>query len=154
MKQIIKGWVVISDNWLLDIDEIFLVKNYSKTVDYYRDNGRQLRILITDALDKLGIAELNTDDEFENGVSGKYIVDNVSMELFASDERMELERIQEYIVLDSMGLLEFQEHWYGHSAWTIDGFNTETFTLGGHDILKILESYKGKFIYLVIDKLH
>ena len=75
------------------------------------------------------------------------------MELFASDKRMKLDQIREYIVLDSMGLLEFQENWYGYSTWTIEGFNTETFTLGGHDILEILENYKGKFVYLVIDKI-
>ncbi|BBM17686.1 hypothetical protein G15_3457 [Enterococcus avium] len=152
MKQIIKGWVVVNDNWL-DEGEIFLVKNELKTVDYDNDDGRQLRILVSNALDKLGISDLHTEDDYESGISGKYIADNVSMELFASDKRMKLDQIREYIVLDSMGLLEFQENWYGYSTWTIEGFNTETFTLGGHDILEILENYKGKFVYLVIDKL-
>ncbi|WP_258530105.1 hypothetical protein [Enterococcus faecalis] len=48
-----------------------------------------------------------------------------------------------------MGLLEFQENWYGYSTWTIEGYEIETFTLGGHNLLEILE---GKFIYLVIDR--
>lgn len=152
VKQIIKGWVVINEHWL-DEDELFLVKKNSKTVDYDTDDGRQLRVLVSNALDKLGFSDLHTEDEFENGISGKYIADNISMELYASDKRIKLDQIREYIVLDSMGLLEFKETWYGYSSFTIEGFNTETFTLGGHNILEILENYKGKFVYLVIDKL-
>lgn len=152
MEQIIKGWVVASSDYWLDEDEIFLVKNDSKTVSYDNDDGRQLRLLISNALEKLGYSDLGTEDEYEDGISGKYVAENVSMQLFASDKRMKLDQIREYIVLDSMGLLKFQEGWYGYSSWTIEGFNTKNFTLGGHDILEILNHHMGKFVYLVIDK--
>lgn len=154
MEQVIKGWVVVSSDYDMDEDEIFLVKNDSKTVTYENDDGRQLRVLISNALEKLGFSDLGTDEEYEDGISAKYIANNISMELFASDKRMKLDQIREYIVLDSMGLLEFQEGWYGYSSWTIEGFNTEKFTLGGHDILEILKYHKGKFVYLVIDKVN
>lgn len=153
MEQIIKGWVTVSDDWL-DEDEIFLVKNDTKTATYDNDDGRQLRILIANALNKLGFTDLGTEDEYEDGVSGKYIAENISIQLFASDKRMKLDQIREHIVLNSMGLLEFQEEWYGYSSWTIEGFNTKTFTLGGHNILQILEHHKGKFVYLIIDRVN
>lgn len=151
MKQILKGWVSISEDWL-DTGEIFLIKRDSKTVDYDKDDGRQLRVLVSNALEKLGFSNLSTEEEYEGGISEKYIVDNISMELFAADKRMKLDQIREYIVLDSMGLLEFRENWYGYSSWTIEGFNTGKFTLGGHNILEILEYHEGKFVFLVIDK--
>lgn len=152
MEQIIKGWVVVSNEYFMDEDEVFLVKNNTKTITYENDDGRQLRVLIGSALEKLGFTDIGTEEEYEDGVSGKYVAENISMQLFASDKRMKLDEIREYIVLDSMGLLEFQECWYGYSSWTIEGYNTETFTLGGHDILEILKHYNGKFVYLVIDK--
>lgn len=152
MEQIIKGWVVVSNEYFMDEDEVFLVKNNTKTITYENDDGRQLRVLIGSALEKLGFTDIGTEEEYEDGISAKYIANNISMELFASDKRMKLDEIREYIVLDSMGLLEFQEGWYGYSSWTIEGYNTETFTLGGHDILEILKHHNGKFVYLVIDK--
>ena len=47
--------------------------------------------------------------------------------------------------------LEFEEHWYGYSSWTIEGFNTHSFKLGGHNLLEILKNYEGKWMYLIVD---
>lgn len=151
MEQILKGWIIVNDDYWQDEDEIYLVKNDRKEVTD-NDVDRQLRLLITNALEKLGSEDLSTEDDYESGVSGKYEVENIKLQLFAATERMKLDQIKENVLLDSMGLLEFQENWYGYSTWTIEGFNTQTFTLGGHDVLEILRQHEGKFIYLVIDK--
>lgn len=153
MEQIIKGWVTISHNYWLDEGEVFLLKRDSKKIDN-GDHGRQLRILVANALEKLGAEDSKTYDDYEGGVNAHYQVANVQIQLFSSDERTKLDDIRKKVVLNAMGLLDFEEHWYGYSSWTIEGFNTQTFQLGGHNILKILETYKGKWIYLIIDIVH
>lgn len=151
MKQIIKGWVTEGKDFSSDEGEIYLIKHdLNKVTD--DDDGRQLKTLVANALQKLGAHDLCSEDDYENGIASRYIIENISLELFASEKRLSIDKIREHIILDSMGLLEFQENWYGYSTWTIEGFHTETFTLGGHDILEILGHYKDKFIYLVIDK--
>lgn len=149
MEQIIKGWVRVSTD--LDSGEVFLLKRDSSNVEW-EDDGRQLRILISNALEKLGFSGSSNDEDYEDGISERYIAEGVKLQLFGSNKRAKLEEIKQNALLDAMGMLEFQENWYGYSSWTIEGFNTETFKLGGHDILSILEQHEGKFVYLVIDK--
>lgn len=154
MEQVIKGWVVKNNDFWLDEGELFLLKRDDKKIEYDEDNGRQLRLLMSNALEKLGVVDSSTDDEYEAGISGRYQVDNVQLQLFVSDKRAKLDDIREKVVLNAMGLLNFEEQWYGYSSWTIEGFNTETFQLGGHNVLEILERYAGKWVYLVIDIVH
>lgn len=152
MEQILKGWVNINNGkFWLDEGEIFLSKCTPPDPDYDFDDGRQLRLLMANTLEKLGAKDLKTEDDYECGVSGRYQVDNVQIQLFASDQRVKLEDIREKVVLNAMGLLDFEEHWYGYSSWTVEGFNTQTFQLGGHNILEILKTYKGKWVYLIVN---
>lgn len=153
MEQIIKGWVVKNNDYWADEDEIYFSKRDNKKIDD-EDDGRQLRILMANALEKLGAEDLKADDDYEEGISGRYQVDSVQVQLFSSDKRTKLDDIRENVVLNAMGLLDFEERWYGYSSWTIEGFNTQTFQLGGHDMLEILKAYEGKWVYLVIDIVH
>lgn len=148
-EQILKGFVVVDP---LDMDgEVFLVKNDQKETS----SERELASLVSNALTALGIEDTATDDDFENdNISQKFTADNIQLQIFASNKRTSLDDIKEKVILDSMGLLEFQEDWFGYSTWTIEGFCVETFTLGGHDMLEIIKSLKDKFIYLVINQIN
>lgn len=143
-EEILKGWVITRDQ-----GEVSLVKNEDKEYDDY---NRELGYLIANALEKLGYTNEVSDEDHENGITKKFIAKNVQMQLFASDIREKLDDIKEKVILDSMGLLDFEEHWYGYSEWTIEGYNIDTLELGGHDILNIISGLRGKFIYLVISK--
>lgn len=153
MEQILKGWVTLNQTYWVDEDELYLIKHDQGDLSC-RDEGRQLRILIGNALSKLGFEDISTDNDNEEGISGRYKVDNIQMQLFSSDKRVKLDEIRKNVVLDAMGLLNFQETWYGYSTWTIEGYVTDTFMLGGHNILEILKQHEGKFVYLVIDVVH
>lgn len=144
-KQIIKGFVSYQEN--CDEDNIFISE--SKSERGYNEN---LRDLINDALYNLDFDEVSNDDDFPSGIERRYIEKNVSMQLFVSDKEESLESIQEKVILDSMGLLEYQVDWYGYSEYTIEGYEITEFKLGGHDIFEIINSYEGKYVYLVIDK--
>ncbi|MBE9390144.1 hypothetical protein [Vagococcus salmoninarum] len=148
-EQILKGFVVIDPH---DMDgEVFLVKNDQKETS----SERELGSLVSNALLALGVEDMATEDDFENqNINQKFIADNIQLQVFASSKRTSLDDIKEKVILDSMGLLELQEDWYGYSTWTVMGFNVETFTLGGHDILEIIKSLKDKFIYMVIKQIN
>ncbi len=147
-EQILKGFVVIDPH---DMDgEVFLVKNDQKETS----SERELASLVSNALSALGVEDTATDDDFEDGTNQKFIADNIQLQIFASNKRTSLDDIKEKVILDSMGLLELQEVWFGYSTWTIEGFCVETFTLGGHDMLEIIKSLKDKFIYLIINQIN
>lgn len=145
-EQIIKGWVVAGE--YKSDGEISVVKNEDKEYDYRRELGS----LIAGALDRLGYLDIASEEDYEAGITKKVTAKDVQMQLFASDTREKLDVIKEKVILDSMGLLEFEEHWFGYSEWTIEGYNIDTLELGGHDILNIISGLRGKFIYLVISK--
>lgn len=151
-EQILKGWVAK----IGDYDPaIHLLKSLMHRQDYneFDLENRKLGSLILNALSALGYENISDEEEdFENGINDKRVAENVIMQLYASDKQEKLESIKEKVVLDSMGLLEFQENWYGYSTWTIEGYGIDTFTLGGHNLLEILEGLEGEFIYLIIDR--
>lgn len=151
--QIIKGWVVIDSHYLGEEPEVFLVKDNRKVVpdDFNIASNRNVRHLMSNILNNFGYTDIKEESEYESGIDEKYFVPNVSMRLYASKKRESLDSIKEKLILDSMGLLNFQIDWYGYSEWTIEGFEIATFTLGGHDILKILQQHEGEFVYLVVE---
>lgn len=103
LRQIIKGWVTISHDPWFDDGEIFLSKRDNKKVEY-EDDGRQLRLLMSNVFEKMGKEDLKTYADYECGVNGRYQIDNVQIQLFASDVRTKLEDIKEKVVLNAMGL--------------------------------------------------
>lgn len=147
-EKIIKGWVSLVGNYE---PEIYLLKSKTHAADYYEFNKRKLSCLVANTLSSLGYIDIaDGEDDFENGIVDKRVADNVSMQIFASEKQEKLATIKKNVILDSMGLLEYQEDWYGYSTWTIEGFEIDTFTLGGHNILEIIKTLENKYIYLII----
>lgn len=80
----------------------------------------------------------------------EFIIDNVAIQLYFTDHKTTLDQAYEFMVLDSMGCLEGNEGWFGYSEYTILGYCTNNFTVGGHDILAILENHEGKYCHIVM----
>lgn len=150
-KQILKGWVTTNNNPCAGTNERYLLKEKVKEIKNCHEN-RALHMLICNALHALGADDITTEEEYESGISAKYHLDNVEVQIFSSVERTSLEDIAKNVVLKSMGVLDFEEGWYGWSSFTIEGFETHTFKLGGHNILDIIRQLEGKYMYITIDK--
>lgn len=121
-------------------------------VYYLTTNSKELlEISLMKAFEELGLID---SIEFENVGNGttynKYVVPNISIQIYASEHKQSLDQLKEYQILDSLGLLDFEVDWLGHSEFTIDDFSISNFTIGGHDIMKVLETYIGKFVYIII----
>lgn len=150
-KQILKGWVTIDNSPGAETNEPYLIKEKVKEIEYHHEH-RALNMLICNALHALGAEDTTTEEEYDGGISSKYHLDNAEIQILSAVERTSLEDITKNIVLKSMGVLDFEEGWYGWSSFTIEGFETNTFKLGGHDILNIVRQLEGKYVYITIDK--
>lgn len=147
-EQIIKGWVSLEKD-----EEVFLLKSENpKETPYYEISDRSLLNLIKNTFAKMGFDDCSEEFEYEKGVMSRYIEKNVSIQLYASETSETLEEIKEKIILDSFGLLKYEDEWYGYSEFTIEGYCIDTFILGGHNILDIIKNQSGKHIYIVINK--
>lgn len=156
--QILKGFVV--DLGFVQEESVYLMKSEPKQLENYRElrselsDTREIGELMKNAVEALGFGDVKTEDEYEcEYVNSKYIAEDISIQIYACDKRKKLEEIKEAIILDSMGLLNFQVDWYGYSTWTVMGYCVGDFMLGGHDMLEIIRNLKGKYIYIVIDTL-
>lgn len=89
------------------------------------------------------------EDEYNTDIS--VYAPNVFFRFYVSDAKCTLEEAEKGYVEKILGSLDIYSTWYGYSEYTIEGYNIENFTVGNHDIEKILESYDGKYIHILID---
>ncbi|WP_137665435.1 hypothetical protein [Enterococcus hulanensis] len=153
MEQIIEGWVVKSDDPFNDLDEIYLVDRKDGEIRD-EDEGRQLHMLIPEALKKLGFDYSIAEDHEEIDLADTYIADNIKIQIYASENYNSLDEMKKKTIFASLGLLEFSDSWFGYSEFTIDAINTVTFKLGGHDLLQLLEQHEGRYVYLIVDQMN
>lgn len=96
-----------------------------------------------------------SEEDIECGLSYKSIIENVSIRIYVSDEKISYEKAIENQILSSMGLLTMVESWVGYSEYTIMGYAVDTFELvgngGTHDLTEILKSYIGKYVWFVVE---
>lgn len=79
--------------------------------------------------------------------------DNIQLRYYVSDyEIKSLEDIQEKYLKKIVGSIDIAVENIGYSEYTITGYSTENFKLGGHDLEKIFSSYIGKYVCIIIDK--
>lgn len=57
-----------------------------------------------------------------------------------------------YTKFGTTGSIDIAVENIGYSEYTITGYSTENFKLGGHDLEKIFSSYIGKYVCIIIDK--
>lgn len=94
----------------------------------------------------------NYDECEEPMLKDDLVCDNVSIEIYATDNKVKLEQAIENKILSSMGELNLLTNYYGWSEFTIEGYSIDKFTIGGHDLHKIFKSYKGKYVHILVEK--
>lgn len=80
----------------------------------------------------------------------KIVNENVTVRYFISDHEAALEQIQTEYLTQLMGCAEV-EYWSHYSEYTGYLWTDEEITIGGHDLLRELKSYDGKYLILLID---
>lgn len=79
--------------------------------------------------------------------------DNIQLRYYVSDNEIESqEDIQEKYLKKILGDIDICVENIGYSEYTITGYSTENFTLGGHDLEKIFSNYIGKYVCIIVEK--
>lgn len=79
--------------------------------------------------------------------------DNIQLRYYVSDNEIESqEDIQEKYLKKILGDIDICVENIGYSEYTITGWSTENFSLGGHDLEKVFSNYIGKYICIIVDK--
>lgn len=79
--------------------------------------------------------------------------DNIQLRYYISDSEIESqEEIEEKYLQKILGSIDIAVENIGYSEYTITGYETENFTLGGHDLEEIFSNYIGKYVCIIVDK--
>lgn len=79
--------------------------------------------------------------------------DNIQLRYYISDSEIDSqEDIQEKYLQKILGIIDISVENIGYSEYTITGYVTENFTLGGHDLEKIFSAYIGKYACIIVEK--
>lgn len=79
------------------------------------------------------------------------IVPNTSLRIYATDKKCSLDEATGSVVANLYGDICSDIGYVGYSEYTITGFYCKEFTIGGHDLAKELDSYRGKYIHFVLE---
>lgn len=128
---------------------LFPSKNLSESDQFFQSDD------LVDVLDDVFSEALEwTDGEVEatgggmNQVVGKGVAPRVALRFFASDKELTLEQAEEFVILDTMGLLLYENVQVMYSEYTILEYDIHTLTIGNHDIENILSNHLGKYILM------
>jgi len=86
------------------------------------------------------------DDESEA------VLPNIFIRFYSSVEKMSPEEIIECRLRQEFGDMTLVGQETGYSEFTIDGFCVSSSHLGGHNLQKIIDSFKGKYLHILIDQ--
>lgn len=79
--------------------------------------------------------------------------DNIQLRYYISDIKIKSkEEIEEKYLQKVLGSIDISVENIGYSEYTITGYSTENFTLGGHDLEKIFSNYIGKYVCIIVEK--
>lgn len=107
--------------------------------DFIEKNNNKLSVIYEKEID-LGY-RINTSEE------------NIQLRYYVSDNEIKsLEEIQEKYLQKILGSIDIAVENIGYSEYTITGWVTENFMLGGHDLEEIFSNYIGKYVCIIVDK--
>lgn len=79
--------------------------------------------------------------------------DNIQLRYYVSDNEIKSqEDIEEKYLQKILGSIDISVEYVGYSEYTITGYVTENFRLGGHDLEEIFSNYIGKYVCIIVDK--
>lgn len=135
----------------IDTDEgnIVIIKNGYKW-------GRVLSVEIGDFIEKnndklSSLYDKEVDEDLGYRINTRE--DNIQLRYYISDvEIKSKEEIEEKYLQKLLGSIDISVENIGYSEYTITGYSTENFTLGGHDLEKIFSNYIGKYVCIIVEK--
>lgn len=143
-KVIISGFLGIDDD-----DNIVITKSNK----YYKE------LLIDIIEDNIKTSKPSTykvkdeDEDYEYGYMPitSYFIPNCNIKFYISDNEISLDEVSMKYTMKLMGDIDAYGECYGYSEYSIEGFLTENFSIGNHDLNEIFSNYDGKYINLVIE---
>lgn len=109
--------------------------------DFIEKNNNKLSAIYDEEINEDLGYRINTRDE------------NIQLRYYVSDNEIKsLEEIQEKYLQKILGSIDIAVENIGYSEYTITGWVTENFMLGGHNLEKIFSSYIGKYVCIIVDK--
>ena len=134
-------------------------RNYDGNIDI---GGCDFVDFMYDFADNVGLAK-----EHNKGLGGKRaIIDDCNMRMYFTNKECELDEAEIALLakLEVEGYLDEHEakeelcgdfdlmtRLTGYSEWTITGYDVESCTLGGHNLLNILGSHIGEYVNIVVE---
>ena len=117
-----------------------------------KGNGWASSENFSDLLYRLG-EKIGVSSYSKKGI-GEYhtCIPDVLVTIYSSDNELSRDECTEAVVEQMFGCIHSIGKNFGWSEWTIGGCDLETLEVGGHDILRELESHVGKYIHFIIKK--
>lgn len=109
--------------------------------DFIEKNSNKTSRLYSEDIDNYLGYRINTSD------------DNIQLRYYISDEKINSkEEVEEKFLQKILGSIDISVENIGYSEYTITGYSTENFTLGGHNLEYIFSNYIGKYICIIVIK--
>lgn len=145
-KILIQGFISTNDE-----EKIELHNKYSEGFygEYIGDIGTLLEEEISEHEHSKLYREDNEDFDEIGGVS--IYLEKASVSFYISDNKISLEEVRNRYTMQLLGALDVYGEYYGYSIYTILGFDLQNFTIGNHNLTKILSQYKGKYLNFVLE---
>lgn len=145
VKQHIEGWIAIdSDN--LTIQEEKGSWSGSEVLaniisdNYYKENSNKTE------------TQLSHNGAYDEEMGGESLyIPNCNLSFYISDNKISLEEVEKRQLTQLIGGIDIYGENYGYSMWTIEGFEVQELSIGGHDLDSTLRTYKDKYIHILIE---
>lgn len=143
-RVLVRGWLHTKSDYGY---RLFPSENLSESDQFFQSDD------LVDVLDDVFSEALEWTDGEEEPIGGgilvgKGVAPRVALRFFASDKELTLEQAEESVILDTMGLLVYENVQVMYSEYTILEYDIHTLTIGNHDIENILSNYIGKYILM------
>lgn len=96
------------------------------------------------------------DEDIDNDLGYRISTreDNVQLRYYISEDKINSrEEIEKKYLEKISGSIDISVQNVGYSEYTITGYETENFKLGGHDLEKIFSNYIGKYVCIIVEKI-
>jgi hypothetical protein len=112
-------------------------------------DGKNLGEYIADQLTDIEFPDYEGDYQ-RKAIGGDGIFKHF-VQIYLNEKEFTPHEAINYHILSSMGEIDVQIDWIGYSELTISYLSTETLTIGGHNIEKMLAQYIGKYVLISVE---
>ena len=133
--------------------------NYSGGIDI---GGCDFIDIMYDFADNVGFAKHHS-----KGLGGKKaFIDNCNIRMYFTNKECDLDEAEIALLVklevegyldghetkeELCGVFDMKTSLTGYSEWTITGYDVDTCTLGGHNLMDILHNHSGEYVNIIIE---